>query len=141
MLETDMWDEVRRGVGPLWRSQRIEDSISSDIPDVFFSISHGQGRISALLELKVASCGKRGGLSAPHYTQGQRDFADIHGTVFLLVYAGGYWLLFDHTHVQDILKGQSLDWHIQYSIGSWGKPSWGKLIDLLKVHILQCPQH
>lgn len=136
MLEEDLWKKVRKGIGAKWRPQRIEDSNCSDIPDVYFTIPHGSHRTGGWIELKCQEPNRRGGINARHYTQGQRDFAALHQTVFLLLYSGGWFMLFDHAKSDEILRGQTMDWHLQTAIWSSKRPDWAEFTGLLRQRII-----
>jgi hypothetical protein len=119
MLETDLWTKLRKAMGAKWRGQRIEDSISSDIPDVFFTLRCSDRRVAGMMELKCQEPNKKLGINAKHYTQGQRDFAILHdNAVFLFLYSGGWYMMFGSDQANLILRGQSLDWHREVSLWS-----------------------
>jgi hypothetical protein len=39
MLESLLWQKVRKGMGSRWRAQRIENRIDEGTPDVFLSVA------------------------------------------------------------------------------------------------------
>lgn len=119
MLEADLWKKLKKVMGNHWRAHRIENSIDDSTPDVMFTIKTGNRRIMGMIELKCQEPNKSDNLNAPHYTQGQRDFATLHET-YLLLHSGGNFMLFDWTRSNEILRGQSLDWHKENSLDHSG---------------------
>jgi hypothetical protein len=140
MLEKELWNVVRGGMSNLWRAQRVEDSMSPDIPDVYFTIRNGlhSDRLGGWLELKCQEPRKRGGVNARHYTQGQRDFAQLHQTVFLLLYSSGWFMLFDHHTADDILRGQTLEWHRDQALYASTQPAWSQIVVHLACGLKNC---
>ena len=138
MLEEDLWNKTRKGIGAMWRCNRLEDKLSSGVPDVFFTLpSDNKVRIAGMMELKCKDPGKRGGISAAHYTQDQRDFALLHESVLLFLYSGGWYMLFASSVAPDILKGQSVDWHRENALYSSKSPNWGDIITTIRGYITE----
>lgn len=136
MLEKDFWTIVRKGIGSLWRAQRVEDELASDVPDVVFSIPANNRRVMGMIEIKVQAPNKKGCVNARHYTQGQRDFAQMHGAVFMLVLVGDWVMLFDSNVSNEILRGQTIQWHIERALYSSITPDWSRLISAIKTALL-----
>lgn len=116
MLEKDFWTKVRKAIGGKWRSERVENKLSADFPDVVFSIPVCGILRSGLLELKCGKPNKNGTLSISHYTEGQRDFAVNHGA-YLLVYVEDVGImLFNSDFAKELFRGQTTLWHIERTI-------------------------
>lgn len=111
MLEADLWKKLKKEMGNRWRAHRIENSIDANTPDVLFSIDRNGQRKMGMIELKCQEPNKSGNLNAPHYTQGQRDFATLYESTFLLLHSDGVIYLFNWSTSQEILRGRSLGWH------------------------------
>lgn len=132
MLETELWKKVRAGLGDKWRGHRIENRINAGTPDVFFTLILDGVRSAGMLELKCQEPGKRGGINAKHYTQEQRDFATLHDAVLLMLYSNGWYVLFDSVLCDEILRGQSFNWHIENSIYASLSPDWSEVALIIK---------
>ena len=141
MLEKDLWIKTRKGVGAKWRASRLEDKLSAGIPDVFFTLPSDDIRIAGMIELKCQEQGARGGIFAAHYTQDQRDFALLHESVLLWLHSSGWYMLFPSDVADDILRGQSLDWHKEKALYSSQSPDWTVFIGIVRSYLLGLPQH
>ena len=116
MLESKFWKKLKTTVGNKWRCCRIENSIDSGTPDIVFSIQCKHNRIIGMIELKCQDSNSTGGIKANHYTQTQRNFAILHESTFLFLHSDDVCYLFDWTNSNDILKGQSIEWHKNNSL-------------------------
>lgn len=116
MLEDDFWTKIRKAIGKKWRSERVENRLSADFPDVVFSIPVCGIIRNGLLELKCGKLSKKSTISISHYTEGQRDFAVNHGA-YLLVYVESVGvMLFGSDFAKELFRGQTALWHIERSI-------------------------
>ena len=116
MLEKDFWTKVRKAIGGKWKSERVENKLSADFPDVVYSIYVCGVVRNGLLELKCGKPNKNGTLTIGHYTEGQRDFAKNHGA-YLLVYVEDVGvMLFGNNFAKELFKGQTILWHIERSV-------------------------
>ena len=122
-------------MGSRWRSVRIENRLSADTPDVFFSIDLGGGvRVSSMMELKCGKINKNFTLSISHYTAGQRDFAHLHHT-YLAVWCDSWIMIFNSRYSKDLFKGQSIEWHTSHAIYASKSPCWDTIQQTLINHL------
>lgn len=132
MLESLLWQKVRKGVGSRWRAQRIENRIDEGTPDVFFTIAvPGMAtRVAGMVELKSYEPRKGQKVVIPHFTQDQRDFIRLHHT-FLLLYCNKHYLLFGPTTGYLVGNGQSFDAHKEVALWASDCPDWDEFTQTL----------
>jgi len=137
MLEKDLWVKVRKGVGPRWRAQRIENRIDEGTPDVFFSIQIPgiATRVAGMVELKSQEPRRGLRVVIPHFTQDQRDFIKLHHT-FLLLYCNNHYLLFGPTTGYLVGNGQSFDAHKEVALWASDNPDWDEFTRVLSAQLL-----
>lgn len=87
-------------------SQQTGRQIICWYPRRVFTLSSKGIRVAGMMELKCQDHGVRGGISAAHYTQDQRDFALLHESVLLWLHSSGWYMLFPSDIADDILRGR-----------------------------------
>lgn len=116
MLESNLWQNLKKSMGDKWRTHRIENSVNASTPDILFTIMTKNRRSMGMIELKCQTPNSSNGICASHYTQGQRDFAILHRSTYLFLHSKNTYFLFDWTCADEILRGQSFDWHKNKSL-------------------------
>ena len=127
MSEARLWKYVREGMNLHWEAQRIEDKLSSGVPDVMYSIKH-----HGWIELKYLPKITKGVLSIHHLTAEQRNWIERHGRrtgkVFLLLQVTTHYLLFGHESIRQIGK-VSFDEHVAMARAHWvHRINWESLL-------------
>lgn len=116
MLEDDFWTKIRKAIKSKWRTERIENRLSADFPDVVFTIHLSGVARTGLLELKCGKVNTKGMITISHYTEGQRDFAINHSAYLLAHIEGLGVVLFDSQYSKELFKGQPVSWHLERCI-------------------------
>lgn len=114
--EQRLWDLVRGAMGGAWHATRIENRLSSGVPDVHFATQQNttRDRLTGWIELKVAKKPARATtpVKIPHLTNEQVNWHLEHrahgGQSWLLIEMGEFLYLFPGWRAPDIQGGLNL---------------------------------
>lgn len=120
-------------MGAAWEAQRHEDSLTSGIPDLSYSMN-----VNGWIELKYLRSKPAKDdtiLKIEHYTPEQRNWLIRHGSksglCWLLLQVESVYMIFDWTKANKVGK-LNYEQHIRLSNKTWiGRIAWSELREVL----------